>query len=345
MSSNTPAVIGQLRNSYDIIIAEWLSATYKFTNKILVPLTDVHGESFRRGKVVQIDPPEKTVSLEDGSTISYDYLVIATGSSNPFPGKITNDTSIQECHALYKEASEKVKAAQRITVIGGGASGVELAGEIATDFPQKDVTLIHSRETLLEPAVRPKLRTMVEEQLLDLKVNLVKGEKVLDLSDIPTDLSGGFREVKTDKGTVVPSDLVFICIGMSVNKTVYANSLASSMDERGALRVNSYLQVEGFEEIFAVGDCSTADQQKMANKARLHGESVASNIPLHADGKAMKPYKTPGVLYAVSVGRNRGGIQIGSHIIMGSWFVKRVKGKDMFTTRLWSDNRLTVPAS
>ena len=69
-----------------------------------------------------------------------------------------------------------MKAAQRITVIGGGASGVEIAGEIATDFPQKDVTLIHSRDTLLEPAVRPKLRTMVEKQLLDLKVNLVKGE-------------------------------------------------------------------------------------------------------------------------------------------------------------------------
>ena len=69
------------------------------------------------------------------------------------------------------------------------------------------------------------------------------------------------------------------------------------MDERGALRVNSYLQVEGFEEIFAVGDCSTADQQKMANKARLHGESVASNIPLHADGKAMKPYKTREFLF------------------------------------------------
>lgn len=53
---------------------------------------------------------------------------------------------------------------------------------------------------------------------------------MLDLSEIPTDLSGGFREVKTDKGTVVPSDLVFICIGMSVNKTVYANNLGELSD-------------------------------------------------------------------------------------------------------------------
>ncbi|XP_041453522.1 ferroptosis suppressor protein 1-like [Lytechinus variegatus] len=314
----------------------------EFTTKTLIPLKDVYGDCFRRGKVVQINPSEKTVSLEDGTKISYDYLIIATGSSNPFPGKITDDTSNQECHDLYKDAFEKVKAAQRITVIGGGASGVELAGEIATDFPKKDVTLIHSRDTLLETAVSLKLRNVVKKQLLDLKVNLVMGEKVLDLAQIPTDLSGGFREVKTDKGTVVPADLVFICIGMTVNKMAYDDSLASAMDERGALRVNPYFQVEGYEDIFAIGDCCTANLQKMANKAKAHGESIARNIPMKADGKAMKPYKSPGVVYAVSVGRNKGAIQLGNTVI-GSWFVKRIKGKDMFASRLWSDVGLTVP--
>ena len=48
-----------------------------------------------------------------------------------------------------------------------------------------------------------------------------------NLADIPRDLSGGPRELRTDKGTTIQADLVFVCIGVTINKTAYSESLGS----------------------------------------------------------------------------------------------------------------------
>ena len=72
---------------------------------------------------------------------------------------------------------------------------------------------------------------------------------------------------------------------------MFLHSAASSMDERGSLKVNSFLQVEGQDCIFAAGDCCSADVQKMALRAGKQGEAVLENICLHADGRPLKPYQ------------------------------------------------------
>ena len=64
------------------------------------------------------------------------------------------------------------------------------------------------------------------------------------------------------------------------------------MDDKGCLKVNQYLQVDGLQDVFAIGDCSSADEEaKMAYKAGLHANTAVSNIQSLADDKPLNAYK------------------------------------------------------
>lgn len=79
-----------------------------FAKKALIPLREVFGDSFEQGTVEKISPTAGQVVLSNGKEISYDYLVIATGTTGPFPGKLQNDCTIDQALDLYKDACEKV---------------------------------------------------------------------------------------------------------------------------------------------------------------------------------------------------------------------------------------------
>ena len=66
------------------------------------------GDSFKQGTVTNIDPGNKKVTLASEEEITFDYLVIATGSSGPFPGKIDSDVNMEQALEKYKEAYNKV---------------------------------------------------------------------------------------------------------------------------------------------------------------------------------------------------------------------------------------------
>lgn len=71
----------------------------------------------------------------------------------------------------------KVKESERIVIVGGGPVGVELAGEIATDYPQKKVTILHSREWLVDDKMKTEFLKKVHDVAASLKIKLVLGEK------------------------------------------------------------------------------------------------------------------------------------------------------------------------
>ena len=85
--------------------------------------------------------------------IPYTQLVLATGSNGPFPGKCTMDEPLSKnLMTMYENFTEEVKQANSVVIVGGGAVGVELAGDIATDYPgQKSVSLFFDKklETVL----------------------------------------------------------------------------------------------------------------------------------------------------------------------------------------------------
>ena len=126
-----------------------------------------------QGKVLRVE--RDRVILENGEALPYAYLVIATGSQQPFPAKVSGTEKAEGCAEL-RGMQEKVKSAHRIAVVGGGAVGVEIATDIKSSFPEKDVMLVHSRKQLL-PSFGPRLHEHVMKVLETLQVDVLLGER------------------------------------------------------------------------------------------------------------------------------------------------------------------------
>jgi NADH dehydrogenase FAD-containing subunit len=88
------------------------------------------------------------IQLASGDNIDFEYLAIATGSSQPLPVQVTSTERNKGCHEL-QGVQKTIKASQKIAIIGGGAVGVEIASDIKDFYPDKEVTLVHSRGQLL----------------------------------------------------------------------------------------------------------------------------------------------------------------------------------------------------
>jgi NADH dehydrogenase FAD-containing subunit len=96
-----------------------------------------------------IEIKENFVSLSRGEKMEYEYLIISTGTSSSLPSKVSSTDSKGGQEEL-RVMQDKIAEAKRIAIVGGGAVGVELASDIKNFFPEKDVTLIHSRGHLLQ---------------------------------------------------------------------------------------------------------------------------------------------------------------------------------------------------
>lgn len=101
--------------------------------------------------------------------------MIATGSKGSVPAKLTS-TEIDDACKAVQGVQESIQAAQRIAVVGGGAVDVELAADIKSFYPEKDVTIVHSRERLLS-RFRPRLHEYVYKKLQDMDINVVLNER------------------------------------------------------------------------------------------------------------------------------------------------------------------------
>lgn len=95
-----------------------------------------------------VDITAKHVLLASGDEIEYAYLAIATGTSQPLPVQVTSTERDDACQEL-RGVQEAIKSSQKIAIVGGGAVGVQLSSDIKDFYPDKDVTLVQSRDHLL----------------------------------------------------------------------------------------------------------------------------------------------------------------------------------------------------
>ncbi|XP_072033679.1 ferroptosis suppressor protein 1-like [Amphiura filiformis] len=312
---------------------------------IFIPYAPTYGESFKKGTVVSVDAKAKKVVLETGDEISYDYLVLATGSSGAFPARVdpsVNDTT--QAIETYNSFVDKINAAKDIVIIGGGPVGVELAGEIATDTKDKKITLIHSKSSLIDNGnFNDKFKKRLRDELEAMGVEILFEHRVTNLDDLPTDGSARCT-VQTDKGSQLEADLVFACIGLKTNSSAYSEAFSGKLDEIGCLKVDEFLRVEGYTDVFAIGDCSTADSQaKMAFKAGCQAEIVAKNLQIQADGKCgLKKYSIDLDVIFVPLGRNGGVTHFGS-MVAGNFVTRTAKSKGLFTSSYWEGMGQKMP--
>ncbi|XP_008104845.1 ferroptosis suppressor protein 1 isoform X2 [Anolis carolinensis] len=254
-----------------------------FAKKTFISFSVTFKDSFRQGTVVGIDLDKQHVLLNDGEEIFFSHLILATGSDGPFPGKFNQVIDMQAAIQTYEDMAKEVQKAPRIVIVGGGSAGVEMAAEVKTMYPTKEVALIHSKIALADEELLPRVRQEVKETLIHEGVNLF-----------------------------------------------LVNKLASN----GALKVNDHLQVEGYDNIYAIGDCADVKEPKMAYHAGLHADVAVTNIINSLTQKPLKIY-TPGSLtFLISMGSNDGVGQI-SGIYIGHFLVTVAKSKDLFVSKSW----------
>lgn len=225
--------------------------------------------------VIDFDLAAKTVQL-DGSSIAYDYLVLALGSCTSYfghpeweqfaPGLKSLDeaTSIRRNILLAFEkaecASQSTERDQWMTIIvvGGGPTGVELAGacaELTRTVLQKDFRRIdtsQARVVLIEGESRvlaqfsPELSDSAERQLKSLGVEVRKGIRVKSISQ---------SRVVLENGETILAENIIWAAGVSASPLT--RKLGVEFDRAGRVKVNHDLSVANHPEVFVIGDMAS----------------------------------------------------------------------------------------
>jgi len=151
--------------------------------KIFLPYDRLlaHGEVVR-DRAVRVDGAE--VELASGRVLRPDFIVLATGSSYPYPAKTDRDDS-GEAIARYQHTYEQLGAARRVMLLAAGAVGLEFAGEIAHAWPDKVITLVDQAPEILPGPYGPSLRDELNRQLDELGVERVLGTSLVELPATP----------------------------------------------------------------------------------------------------------------------------------------------------------------
>lgn len=254
------------------------------------------------GHVIKIS--DKEVILADNKKVKYDYLIIASGSSYNSPIK-EEDTFFATRVKHLLEAHKKIQESKSITVVGGGIVGVELAAELATHYKEKDITLIHSHQRLMERNNK-KTSIYAEKFLKKHRVKIILNEKIIKKES---------KKLISQSGKQYNSDASFFTVGIKPNISFMKDNFSKYVDK--GIAVNEYLQIPDRKNIFVAGDVTNIIEEKTAQNAENHGKIAASNVLATINNKEMKKYESKKRLMVISLGKNCGIIEKGKLTITG----------------------------
>ncbi|MBR9703595.1 FAD-dependent oxidoreductase, partial [Candidatus Woesearchaeota archaeon] len=194
-----------------------------------------------------------------------------------------------------RNSHTEVEKALRILIIGGGTVGVELAGELVTKYPKKDIVIVHSRDSLMQRSCEP-VKRHAEKWLRKLGVEIHLNERVLETHR---------KTFQTDKGKHIRADLAFLCTGIIPNTEFLKKSFPDAVDKK-CLLVDEYLRLQGSHHIFVGGDITNIPEEKLAQNAEKHAELIVDNICREHMGKTLCAYKTKQRPMIISLGKWHG---------------------------------------
>eukprot|EP00698_Gefionella_okellyi_P000033 TRINITY_DN1001_c0_g1_i4.p1 TRINITY_DN1001_c0_g1~~TRINITY_DN1001_c0_g1_i4.p1 ORF type:complete len:253 (+),score=52.88 TRINITY_DN1001_c0_g1_i4:722-1480(+) len=228
--------------------------------------------------------------------------------------KVVNAVNFEEIMARHDDLLK----AKRVCVIGGGPVGVEVAGEIAQNFPEKEVVLM-SRGDLLERCCKAAHENCYRLFSMFPNIQLVLGERLKGLEDE--------RFVTTESGKRIEADIIYPCMGFVPNTECVQKHFAASMTEHGLLKVNpKTLQVLGHDNVFALGDINDIPEEKLAQTAEAHSALAVSNLRLMERSLAPKSYTIPDKrLIIVSIGPKRAVMVHGQKVLTDGIIASKVK--------------------
>ncbi|KAI7877176.1 FAD/NAD(P)-binding domain-containing protein [Lichtheimia hyalospora FSU 10163] len=277
--------------------------------------------------------------FEGSFQIPFAFLIIATGTSNPDPFKLST-TSLEQSTKRIAHIRNQVKEAQSIVIVGGGPTGIELSGEIRGAYKDKKITLVHRGSQLLSKEIPDKARMKVLEKMRQNNIHVVFNDSVPSLptghhESVQVPVTAPF--IHTKEGKKLDCDLLLIAFGNRPNTAWIDPSMLS---ENGYVKVKSTLQVDvpGYETVYVMGDAADLQENKLAAKIRGHISVVTKNITA-----AIKGNTTPSHVYtgspnisAITFGKQQ-GIIITPLGCLGDWLTSNLKGKNMMVERFWKE--------
>lgn len=291
---------------------------------------------FRMAEVTEIDPNLNKVYTNLGE-VDFDYLVIATGATTNFFGneKIANLAmpmkSIQEALNLRNYLFQCLEDAENeidlevqqqllnIVIVGGGPTGVEVAGTLAemksTILPKDYPTLDFSKMRIILLEGSPRVLNAMNEvscqkaksYLENLGVEVFTESRVVDYDG---------NNVSLEDGTFIPTKTLVWSAGIKGN-------VIQGLPEEGVLpgnryKVNEYNQIEGLKgDIFVIGDVAAMindDYQRghpqMAQPAIQQGRNLAKNLKNLDQKTALIPFKYKNLGSMATIGRNKAVVEL-----------------------------------
>ena len=242
-----------------------------------------------------------------------------------------------------------MKQAKNIVIVGGGAVGCELAGEIAHLYPETRIVIVHSGKALcdadgqrLQPTAEfgKKIQTQLESMKIEVILNEVSSdEKVIT----------GVREVKLNNGNAINDvDLVLICTGFKPSTSFLPSDWLDSASRR--VKVNAQLQVEGQSDVFAIGDCNNHPAPKIAMLAGSkrgkmffplgQADVALDNLIALSSQKPLTSYADPRKSFAeiITLGPK-------AYVVEGApGFAGMFKAKNFFYSNHWTAKGLKIPS-
>jgi NADH dehydrogenase len=245
----------------------------------LMPLFNATGVRFLQGEAQRIDTRAKCVWYHNGQDEStpeyYDRLVIATGSRlrrDPVPGAADRafdldqlETALRlEQHLNQLAARPDSEARNTVVVCGGGFTGIE----VATELPHRlrailgegcnPRVIVVERGNVVGGRYSEALRAVIGEASDALGVEWRLGAEVVEVNEQGVLLADGER---------IPSSTVIWTVG--VQASPLTAQIDAQRDGQGRLHVNEYLQVPGYEDVFATGDVARAATDDKGNIALM----------------------------------------------------------------------------
>ena len=292
---------------------------------------------FRMAEVQHIDTEEKAIKTSIG-TIHYDDLVLAAGATTNFFGNKNieasalpmksvsesmrlRNTILQNLERAETEDNEARKQAlMNIAIVGGGPSGVEIAGVLAEmkqtilprDYPDLDTSCMHiyliNATPRLLGAMSERSSREAEKALKELGVEVMTNCMVTDYVD---------KELVLKDGQRIPAETVIWVSGIKANNI--DGIPTESIGHAGRILVDRFNRVKGLKDVYAIGDqCIVEGDEaypyghpQLAQVAIQQAKTLAKNLIWQEKGETEQPFSYHNLGTMATIGRKKAVVEIG----------------------------------